>query len=205
MFCVAWHPDGQRIASSGWDDERKLFIVKVWDARDRTRSTSSCRVGRDRRLRRGVQPRRPSTWSRGARTGPCRSGTRGPAGSSASSARTSRPVRGVVFSRDGRHLASASGDGVVKLWDWDATRLGDEQKPRRTLPRAGPRGRHDLRVQPGRPAPGRGGRGEHGQDLGRADRAGCKPSGDTAGTSGPTAFSPDPEVGGSPRRGRTAP
>jgi WD40 repeat protein len=40
-------------------------------------------------------------------------------------------LRGVVFSRDGRHLASAS-DGAVKLWD--ATRLGETQEPRHTLP-----------------------------------------------------------------------
>ena len=33
VFSVAWHPDGQRIASSGWDAERKMFVVKVWDAR----------------------------------------------------------------------------------------------------------------------------------------------------------------------------
>jgi WD40 repeat protein len=34
----------------------------------------------------------------------------------------------VVFSADGNHLASASGDGQVKLWD--ATRLDKEQEPR---------------------------------------------------------------------------
>ena len=39
-----------------------------------------------------------------------------------------REIRGVVFSRDGQHLASASGDGVVKLWD--ATRLDEKQEPR---------------------------------------------------------------------------
>jgi WD40 repeat protein len=43
-----------------------------------------------------------------------------------------REIRGLVFSHDGRTLASASGDGTVKLWD--GARLGDEQKPLRTLP-----------------------------------------------------------------------
>ena len=37
----------------------------------------------------------------------------------------------MVFSRDGRHLASASGDGMVKLWD--ATRLEEKQEARHTL------------------------------------------------------------------------
>ena len=30
VFCVAWQPDGQRIASAGQDGE--LLTVKVWDA-----------------------------------------------------------------------------------------------------------------------------------------------------------------------------
>jgi WD40 repeat protein len=40
-------------------------------------------------------------------------------------------MRAVVFSRDGRHLATASGDGKVKLWD--GTRLDEKQEPRHTL------------------------------------------------------------------------
>ena len=44
----------------------------------------------------------------------------------------------MVFSRDGKHLASASGDGEVKLWD--ATRLTEEQEARLTAPARGSRG-----------------------------------------------------------------
>jgi WD40 repeat protein len=39
-----------------------------------------------------------------------------------------REIRCITFSRDGRSLASASGDGEVKLWD--ATRLTEKQEPR---------------------------------------------------------------------------
>jgi eukaryotic-like serine/threonine-protein kinase len=40
-------------------------------------------------------------------------------------------LRGVVFSPDGKHLASMSSDGEVKLWD--ATRLGEKEKPHEPL------------------------------------------------------------------------
>jgi WD40 repeat protein len=43
-----------------------------------------------------------------------------------------REIRGLGFSRDGRHLASASGAGTVELWD--ATRLGEKQEARRIFP-----------------------------------------------------------------------
>ena len=130
VFCVAWHPDGQRIASSGWDVERKLFIVKVWYARTGEvgfelpvgTETYAVAFSRDGEyLVTGSTNGTVQVWD--TRTGR----QRGKLGTH------TRPVRGLVFSRDGRRLASASGDGVVKLWDWDATRLGDEQKPLRTF------------------------------------------------------------------------
>jgi hypothetical protein len=36
VFCVAWDPDGQRVASSGWSGgERGPFDIQVCDARTR--------------------------------------------------------------------------------------------------------------------------------------------------------------------------
>ena len=49
-----------------------------------------------------------------------------------------REIRGVVFSRDGGHLASASSDGMVKLWD--ATRLDKESERSKTSPHPPARG-----------------------------------------------------------------
>ena len=43
-----------------------------------------------------------------------------------------RTIRGLAFSPDGRHLASVSGDSQMKLWD--ATRFGEAQEARRTVP-----------------------------------------------------------------------
>jgi eukaryotic-like serine/threonine-protein kinase len=130
VFCIGWHPDSHRIASSGWDTERKLFVVKVWDARTgevgfelpvatETYALAFSPDGED--LVTGSTNGTVQVWD--ARAGR----ERGKLGTHA------RPVRGLVFSRDGRRLASASGDGVVKIWDRDAPCKGDEQKPLRTL------------------------------------------------------------------------
>src|SRR5262249_596120 len=40
-----------------------------------------------------------------------------------------RQISGVVFSLDGRQLASGSGDGKVKVWEWGPTRPGAMQNP----------------------------------------------------------------------------
>ena len=53
-------------------------------------------------------------------------------------------VRGVVFSRDGRHLASTSGNGSVKLWD--ATRLPGRLEALLTLDAGVPGPRPGLNV-----------------------------------------------------------
>jgi eukaryotic-like serine/threonine-protein kinase len=129
VFCVAWHPDGQWIASAGLDGE--LLTVKVWDAQSGRRVFElppgpeeyyAVAFSPDGRyLVTGRAKGTVQVWD--ARTGR-ELGTLG-------THDRQMQIRGVVFSHDGRHLASASGDGKVKLWD--ATRLKEKQEARQTL------------------------------------------------------------------------
>ncbi len=131
VFCVAWQPDGRRIASAGSED--RLHSVKVWDARTGkeafpipagqdqfARPFQAVAFSPDRRyLVTGRGNGAVQVWDAGTGREFRQLGTH------------HREIRGVVFSRKGGHLATASGDGEVKLWD--ATRLDQKQKARHTL------------------------------------------------------------------------
>jgi WD40 repeat protein len=114
VFCVAWQPDGQRLAAAGGNGA--LFTVKVWDAKTRHEVFTLPKVpgGSEffavaystdgRYLVTGRQNATVQVWD--ARTG--------------DEVRTlgahDREIRGLAFSRDGRHLASASGSGTRPAW-----------------------------------------------------------------------------------------
>jgi WD40 repeat protein len=131
VFSVAWHPDGRRIATAG--SVGRQHAVKVWDASDgRVHFKISGGPGTSagpyqvlafspngHYLVTGQLEGAVEVWD--ARTGQ-RVGKL---------ATHDREIRGVVFSRDGRRLASASGDGKVTLWE--ATRLGEKQEARPPL------------------------------------------------------------------------
>ena len=151
VFSVAWHPDGQRIASSGRFPDGKGFVVKVWDAHTGREAFKRVPGGETfavafspdgRHLVTGGASQTVQVWD--VQIG-------GPVSTLGAH---DRVIRGLVFSRDGQHLASVSADGAVKLWD--ATRLGEQQLARLTL-RAGAAGGLQHGVQSGRTAPGRGG------------------------------------------------
>src|SRR5262249_37037575 len=107
VFSVAWHPDGRRIATAG--PVGRQHGVKVWDALDG-------RVHVEIPVGRGAGPYQAAAFSPDGRylvTGQLEGAVQ------IWDARTGQPVatlathdreiRGVVFSRDGRHLVSASG------------------------------------------------------------------------------------------------
>ena len=107
-------------------------------------------------------------------------------------------VNSVAFSPDGERLASAGGDGAVKVWN---SRTG---KVIRKLEAAHARLRVQRRVPPRRQAPGLRRRGQAGEGLGPDDRP--RPVFDrpcdavhTFGTAYAVAFSP---LDGRPARGR---
>jgi WD40 repeat protein len=133
VFCVAWHPDGKRLAFAGIDGRQ--CSVKVWNAHTKEKEyvlgdgpeeyTAAAFSPDGKYLVTGRINRTVQVWD--ARDGrPI--GTLGTHGEG---------VQGVVFSRDGRLLASAGQEGRVQLWD--ATRLGEvsearPQKPLRAFP-----------------------------------------------------------------------
>jgi WD40 repeat protein len=132
VLCLAWHPDGKRIASAGWDG--RLHNGWVWDARTGEKIFSlpsglaifAMAFSPDGRyLVTGAGKGALQVWD--AETGE-KVGTLGSHG---------QDIRGVVFSRVGGHLASSSGDGKVKLWDVtnlrDATRPNGKKEARITL------------------------------------------------------------------------
>ena len=121
VFCLAWQPDGRRIASAGWDG--RLHTVWVWDAwtgkpifhlPPGPESFVVAFSPDGRHLVTGKRSGALQVWD--AATGQ-------PVGELGTH---KREIRGLVFSRVGGRLASASSDGDVKLWD--ATHLNRPQK-----------------------------------------------------------------------------
>ena len=107
---MAFSPDGKRLASASNDG-----TVKVWDAatgQETLTLKGHTRLG----LERGVQPRRQAARLRRRRTDGEGVGRRTGQETLTLKGHTGE-VGSVAFSPDGKRLATASGDGTVKVWD----------------------------------------------------------------------------------------
>ncbi len=131
VFCVAWSPDGQRVASAGVEGAQ--FNLKVVNLQDRSQdfelSTRSEFMAvafhpDGKHLVTGQQDGTIRVWD--AQTGRALGNLGIP----------KQPLRGIAFSRDGKYLASMSVDGEIKLWD--ATRLDAQQLDGKAEPRVAP-------------------------------------------------------------------
>jgi WD40 repeat protein len=132
VLCLAWQPDGGRIASAGWDGRR--HTAWVWDARTGERkfplpSGLPCFAVAfspdGRYLVTGAGNGALQVWDAGTGREVGTLGTH------------DQDIRGVVFSRVGGHLATSSGNGEVELWDvtrLDREYLDGKPAPRHTLP-----------------------------------------------------------------------
>ncbi len=133
VFCVAWHPTkGHLIASAGLD------AVRAWDAQTK-REVFKLPTA----LGKIALPYQAMAFSPDGRylvTGKVVGTVQvwdGETGREVGTLDThKREIRGLVFSKGGEHLASASSDGIVKLWDakrLDKKHLEEKQEARLTL------------------------------------------------------------------------
>jgi len=128
VFSVAWHPDGRRVATSG--SVGRQHTVKVWDASN-GHEYVKITLGRGT----SAGPYQVVAFSPDRRfvvTGQLEGAVQVWDVTTGQPVRTlvthEREVRAIVFSAKGGHLATASGDGKIMLWD--ATHLDVKQEPR---------------------------------------------------------------------------